>query len=112
MNTTIERPKNPMRLEVELLEPAMVRPMAPKLEGVTVGGLQGRAQNGPMPNDWWFVLPIEVAVNLATSVVGSWLYEYLKQYRAKRIRLNGREPVDEADFQRIFREELEIGKND
>ena len=41
-----------------------------------------------------------------------WLVDFIAKLNAERIRIQGREPKDEADLERIASEEIEIGKND
>ena len=73
-------------------------------------GLRSDPANGPFV-DSLFVL-VEIAKPIASGIVARFIYERVAQYDAKRIAINGREPRDKAEFERIVTEELEIGKND
>jgi hypothetical protein len=99
------------QIRIDLLQPipkAVWLPRPP--DGVRVGGLRSEISNGPI-GDSLFVL-VDVGKDVAIALFTSWLYDHIKEYRAKRIRINGREPSDRADFERIVADELEIGKND
>jgi len=101
--------KEPRRLRVELLNPLLIRSGVEKLEGVTVSGLRSDPRNGPT-DEALVHLTVEVGISVSAHLVSPWLAEYIKQYGAKRVKINHREPVDEADFKRIVIEELEIGR--
>lgn len=55
---------------------------------------------------------VTVPSGVAINVFSTWLYERIRNHRAERFRIQGHEPKDQADFDRIVREEIEIGKND
>jgi hypothetical protein len=102
------------QIRIDLLAPQDLMPIAQKPPGVKVSGLRSDAFNGaPPPLDRvpWHVI-VEIAKDVTLGVASNWLYDYIQQYRAKRIAIKGREPKDKADFGRIVAEEIEIGKND
>ena len=94
-----------------MLDPLLIKPGVKKLEGVTVSGLVSDPQNGPT-GEALVHLTVEVAIGISAELVSPWLAEYLKHYGAKRVRINHREPMDEAELKRIVIEELETGRND
>jgi len=59
-----------------------------------------------------FTLFAEVTRDVSIALFSHWLYDEIKQHPAKSIRINGKEPVDRAEFERIIASDLEIGKND
>jgi hypothetical protein len=103
--------KEPRRLRIELVDPLLIRSGIEKLEGVKVSGLRSEPRNGPV-DEALVHLTVEVAISLSAHLVSPWLAEYIKQYGAKRVKINHREPLDEADFRRIVVEELGERKKD
>ena len=75
-----------------------------------MSGLRSDPKDGPA-GDSLFVL-VEITRAIAASILARWIYDRVVQYDAKRKAINGHEVVNEADFQRVISEELEIGKND
>ena len=84
--------------------------LPPPPDGVRMTGLRSDPTNGPI-GDSLFVL-VEVAGKIAPGIIARWIYDRIVQYDAKRVAINGREPKDDADFERIVAEEIDIGKND
>jgi hypothetical protein len=84
--------------------------LPPPPDGVRMGGLRSEPSNGPI-RDSLFCL-VEVAKPIAAGIVARFIYERVCQYDAERIKINGQEPVDRADFDRIVSESIEVGKND
>ena len=100
-------------IRVDLLSPKS--PMVflpPPPHGVRVSGLRSEPFNGPTPQDIAVFFLVTVPSGIAINVFSAWLYERIRNHRADRIRIQGREPKDQADFERIVREEIEVGKND
>ena len=100
----------PYAIKVEMLEPASIMPLSRKPDGVKVSGLSSEAFAGP-GSDGVLYFIVDVTKTVALGVLSNWLYDYIKQFGAKRIRINGREPSDRAEFDRII-SDIEIGKND
>ena len=100
-------------------------PISKKPDGVNVSGLVSKTFNTgedthgrlldraerAITSEVW-TLTVSIARDVVLGAVGSWLYDYLKQYRAKRIRVNGREAANDDELKEIIRKEIEIGKND
>jgi len=93
-----------------MLSPRLTAPVMHPPEGVSLSGLRGDPTAGPFTDSLFFI--VTVGRDVTITVLSSWLYERIKDHCAKLIRINGREPNDRADFDRIVREEIEIGKND
>jgi len=70
------------------------------------------------------VLPLVIAFQLVTPTLGEitkeafmelakqWLIDFITKLKAKRIRVDDREPKDESELKRIVAEQIAIGKND
>lgn len=105
----------PNQLKVTLYQPEELMVFLRPPEGVKVSGMTGPVMNGPI-GDLVLTFTVEYGAEFASSVSSSlltaWIIERFRRHKAKRASINGREPVDEADFHRIVREELEIGKDD
>ena len=80
--------------------------------GVIIKGPICTSLNAPGAPSVAAFLLVTVPTSIAINLVSNWLYDHLMQRRAKRVRINGREPKDKAEFDRIIREEIEVGKND
>ena len=99
------------QIRIDLLAPVpKVVVFPPPPEGVRVGPLRSEISNGPIGDSLFFV--VEVAAKIAPGIVARFIYERVAQYDAKRVAINRRDPADQADFERIVADELEIGKND
>ena len=83
-------------------------PQPPK--DVRMSNLRSEISNGPI-GDSLFAL-VEVGKDVSVALLASWLYDRIKQYDAERIKINGQEPADRSDFDRIVAESVQIGKND
>ncbi len=59
-----------------------------------------------------FTLFADIAKHVPAILVAHWIFERLKKHPAKRVTVDGQEPVDEAEFERFIVSDLEIGKND
>ena len=86
--------------------------LPPPPEGVRVSGLRSEPINGPTPQDIAVFFLVTVPSGIAINVFSNWLYERIRNHRADRFRVQGREPKDQADLERIVREEIKVGKND
>ena len=75
-----------------------------------MSNLRSEISNGPI-GDSLFAL-VEVGKDVSVALLASWLYDRIKQYDAERIKINGQEPADRSDFDRIVAESVQIGKND
>jgi hypothetical protein len=107
--------EHPMQYElrVDLLSPKSPMVFLPQPpNGVRVSGLRSEPFNGPTPTDIAVFFLVTVPSGIAINVFSAWLHERIRNHRADRFRVQGREPKDAADFERIVSEELEIGKND
>ena len=85
-----------------------------KPDGVRVSGLTSGIYNWIPPSSEEVILffTVNVSLPIVANLFSDWLYDRIQNHKAKRIRINGKEPTDRADFDRIVREEIEIGKND
>lgn len=99
-------------IRIDLLAPKSLMAMGQPPEGVQVSGLRSEILNGPAPEQIALYFLVTVSGNIAINVFSSWLYDRIRSHQASRFRVQGHEPKDAADFERIVREELEIGKND
>jgi len=100
-------------IRVDLLSPkSRVVSLPAPPEGVQVSGLHCEIFNGPTPQEFALFFLVTVPSGIAINLISSWLYDRIRNHHASRFRVQGREPKDAADFERIIREELEIGKND
>src|SRR5437773_7767214 len=73
-------------IKVDLLAPehlVVVLPAPPK--GVRVSGLTSEPTAGPGEHDFIVSFLVSIPTAIATSVAGTWLYEHIRNYRAKRI---------------------------
>ena len=103
-------------LRLELIEPGKLDLPSQAPEGVTVSGnlkSSGIVTRADHPSlKLALDVVIEVGEGVSKGLVVAWLLDLVKQYKAKRIRINRREPANEAELESIISEELEIGKND
>ncbi len=100
-------------LRVDLLSPKSPMVLLPRPpDGVRVSGLSSEPFNGPSPTDIAVFFLVTVPSGIAVNIFSAWLYDRIRNHRPERFRVQGQEPKDAADFERIVREELEIGKND
>ena len=100
-------------IRVDLLSPKLPLALLPRPpQGVEVSGLRSEPFNGPTPQDIALFFLVTVPSGIAINVFSAWLYDRIRNHRADRFRIQGHEPKDAADFERIVRDELEIGKND
>jgi hypothetical protein len=104
----------PRKLRIDLLEPRSPGCHVKPPEGVTVTALESRVLNGPMREVafWCFIYIAPKALDLGINVLGNYVYDRARAWKAKRIKVNGREAKDDAELRRIIEEEIEIGKND
>ena len=99
------------QIRIDMLAPRKVMVfLPPPPDGVRMGGLRSEISNGPIGDSLYCI--VEIAKPIASGLIARFIYERVAQYDAKRVAINGREPVDRADFERIVTEEIEIGKND
>jgi hypothetical protein len=70
----------------------------------------GEVQNGPGTDLAMQVVSFAASFsqNVAASVAGAWLWAYFEKHKAKRFRINGREPADRAELDRIVAEEFNL----
>ena len=99
------------QIRIDMLAPRRMMVILPRPpDGVRMGAMKSEITAGPM-SDSFFML-VDIAKPIASGLIARFIYERVSQYDAKRVAINGREPVDRADFERIVTEEVEIGKND
>src|SRR5262245_48812170 len=97
------------KLEVGLFGPTATYVFLPKgPDGVKVSGLSSRPANGPVVDGVLYFTVTVIVPGVAINLFSNWLYERIKNYRADRITINGKEPKDRADFDRIVGEEIQI----
>ena len=90
--------------------------------GIKIGPLQSEAMNTISGKELalCFFVTIElikpfvqdVAKDAAKKLAVDWFVEFIAKIKAKRIRIDGHEPKDAAELERIASEKIEIGKND
>src|SRR5439155_14193754 len=96
-------------IRVDLLSPKSPIVLLPRPPvGVRVSGPRSDPFNGPTPQDVALFFLVTVPSGIAINVFSSWLYERNRNHRAERVRIQGREPNDRADFERIVREEIGV----
>ncbi len=92
-----------------MLGAKMIMPISKKPDGVKVSGLRGKVFNGPIPDNATFQFIVEISKDVAVGVFSAWLYDHIKQYNAKRIRIEREEIIfNKGEVERIVREKLEI----
>jgi hypothetical protein len=100
-------------IRIDLLSPKGMMVIFPHPPGgVQVTGLRSDAFNGPTGGEVAVFFLVTVPSGIALNLLSSWLYERIKNHQAKRFKIQGIEPKDKDDFDRIVQEQLEIGKND
>jgi hypothetical protein len=115
--------KHPIRIDVAELDKTafdLERSQAPA--GLSVSELKNEFINVGDGQTWliYFLITcellrsaaLEVGKHLTADLAKDWLKDFLSKIRAKGVRVNGREPKDPVDLERIITEEIEIGKND
>jgi hypothetical protein len=90
--------------------------------GIKVGPLQSGIRNDVSGGELalYFLVTIElvkpfvedVAKEAAKKLAVDWFVEFIAKIKAKRIRIDGHEPKDQVELERIAAEKIEIGKND
>ena len=100
-------------IRVDLLAPTgMAVSWPPPPGGVRVSGLRSEVFNGVPAGELAVFFLVTVPSGIAINLISSWLYERITNHHAKRVKIQGQEPKDKDDFERIVRDQLEIGKND
>ena len=100
-------------IRIDLLAPRNPTALLPPTPvGVQVSAMKSDAVAGPIPLDVVLHFSVTVAKDVAERLFVKWLYERIINYNAKCIRINGYEPKDRMDFERIVGEAIDIGKND
>ena len=100
-------------IRIDLLSPKGMMVVLPRPpEGVQVTGLRSDAFSGPTGGEIAVFFLVTVPSGIALNLFSSWLYDRIRNYQAKRFKIQGIEPKDKDDFDRIVQEQLEIGKND
>jgi len=100
-------------IRVDLLAPkGMLVSWPPPPDGVRVSGLRSEVVNGVPASELAVFFLVTIPSGIAINLVLSWLYDRITNHNAKRVKIQGQEPKDKEDFDRIVHDQLEIGKND
>ncbi len=112
METRSQAQHRPMKqIRIDMLAPQRMMVLLPRPpDGVRMGPIRSEITAGPM-SDSFFML-VGIAKPIASGLIARFIYERVAQYDAKRVAINGREPVDRADFERTATKEIYNRKND
>jgi hypothetical protein len=90
--------------------------------GVKIGPLRSEVMNTVSAREvaLYFLVTIQfvqpfvqdVAKDAAKKLAVDWFVDFISKIKAKRIRIDGHEPKDQFELERIASEKIEIGKND
>ena len=75
-----------------------------------MSGLRSDPANGPLTDSLYII--VEITKDISIGLLAHWIYDRVIQYDAKHKRINGKEVVNESDFERVIGDDLQIGKND
>jgi hypothetical protein len=93
-------------IRIDLLSPKTVAMLPHPPDGVHVSGVRSELLNRSLGGEIGLFFFVTAPSSIAINVFSSWLYDRIQNYRAKRFKVQGQEPKDAADLERIIREEL------